>query len=55
MRKADYEDIWETRFLLFYLPLLMEAISFIGNYKTNKRNQTKIDEIKEKTKFYHLF
>lgn len=58
MRKVDFEDIWETRFLLFSLPLLMEAISFVGNMKQNRRtnhSQPRYEEIKEQTKFYHLF
>lgn len=27
-RKADYEDVWEKRFLVFLVPMLKEAISF---------------------------
>ena len=33
MRKLDFQDIWETRFLLYSLPLLMESISFIEKMK----------------------
>ncbi len=28
VRKADFEEIWETRFLLFCTPLLMNTLAY---------------------------
>ena len=32
-RKADYEDVWEKKFLVFLVPILKEAISYFETIK----------------------
>ena len=43
IRKADYENLWETRFLLYCVPLLTEAITF---FEQLPKHQIKIDDLK---------
>lgn len=33
MHKADFEDTWETNFLLYQLPVLVNTIKLIGKNK----------------------
>lgn len=58
MRKLDFQDIWETRFLLYSLPLLMESIAFIEKIKSKHRKVFSLlttDEILHRTKFYRTY
>jgi hypothetical protein len=58
MRKANQDDIWEIRFLLYSLPLIMETVTFIGKMKQRKPVPTslfKAEDIRERIGFYRLF
>lgn len=54
-RKADFEDMWETRFLLFCVPLLTEAISFFENQKQMSTTMVKNEDVRERLAFYSLY
>ena len=58
MRKADFEEIWETRFLLFCIPLLMETIAYYSEYERNyigHYSKLRTVDIKAKIQFYNLY
>ena len=38
MRKADFEDTWETNFLLFTIPILLETFTFFPEINNVKKN-----------------
>jgi len=43
------DDVWEARFLVFSLPLLIETVAFTGRLKTG------IIDMKEKVIFYTIY
>lgn len=55
MRKADYGDMWETRFLLFCVPLLMEGIAHFGDKPAKHKNTFKIEDVRERISFYYIY
>ncbi|CAD8153241.1 unnamed protein product [Paramecium pentaurelia] len=55
-RKADYEDVWEKRFLVFLVPMLKEAISFFERVQPLASIvYMKKSEVQERIEFYYLF
>jgi len=56
MRKADMDDIWEIRFLLYSLPLIKETVAYLSKIKKNIPTPLfKIEDVKERVTFYKLF
>jgi hypothetical protein len=43
------DDVWEARFLVFSLPLLMETVAFTGRLRSG------IIDTKEKLIFYTIY
>ena len=57
MRKAGQDDVWEIRFLLYSLPLIMETITFLNLMRTRGSLPTSLfkpEDVKERVVFYKL-
>lgn len=55
IRKADFEEIWETRFLLYCVPLLMEAINYYGEFERNEVSDVAKIDVRARLRFFNIF